>query len=110
MNYNKNTYMEDGSVWIHIMSEDCRSFLDLSFYSKEKHIMWVSNLNVERYARKQGRGNLILKYAFKLAKKLGCKYIYLEVKKGTFMFDWYSRLGFEPFSDENNNIQMFKNL
>lgn len=110
MNYRKNTYIEDGETKIHIMAEDGRSYAELNYYDQEQHNMWFCDLNVEKYCRKQGRGNDILKYSMKLAKKLGCKYLYLSAKKGSFMFDWYSRVGFTSYTENDGYIQMYKKL
>ena len=110
MRYINNYCLNGDEVTIHIMSDGGEAFIDLNFYHKERHNMWVYNLNVEEYLRNKGYGNEIIQYAINIAKGSGCEYLYLSVKENSFMLDWYLRLGFKRFSNQDNFIQMFKKL
>ena len=77
------------------MEEDGISFCMLSFYEKEKHIMYLSNLNIAENFREEGRGNDILKFAIDRAKSYGCEYLYLfTVDKDSWITEWYKRKGY----------------
>lgn len=110
MRYIKKFYSNGDEQCIHIMSDGGETFIDFSFYNKERHNMWIYNLNVDEDFRKQGYGNGIIQHVIQYAKEKGCEYLYLAVEENSFMPDWYFRLGFKRFSNQDNFIQMFKKL
>lgn len=106
---NRNTSEENTLVYI--MEEHGISFCMLSFYEKEKHIMYLSNLNVAENYREEGHGNDILKFAIDRAKSYGCEYLYLfTVDKDSWITEWYKRKGFIEYKVENGECNMYLKL
>jgi N-acetylglutamate synthase-like GNAT family acetyltransferase len=61
----------------------------------------ISNLSVSDEFRRSGAGNDIMKNLEQEATFIaGVEYVNLLVETGTFMHDWYSRLGYEEYSTE----------
>ena len=58
--------------------------------------------NVRTMTRGKGFGNVILDLADKEARRLGYKFIYLEVLKDAWMHKWYGRHGYKDFDDRTN--------
>lgn len=82
-------------------------------YDDDSNSLYLSNVFVEESSRKQGLGNHILSLVNDFAKKMNVKEIFLKVKKGTFILEWYKKNGYEYFSNDetdSNYIWMVKEV
>ena len=106
---NKNE--SEGDIQLAIMDSYGRAFCMLNYYEKENHSMFFSNFCVNKVSRSQGLGTEMIKEVIGLAKRLGCKYLYLEVEiSNEWVYEWYKRLGFVEYKNNGNRISMFKKL
>ena len=106
---NKNVHKDE--VLLYFMKNDGSAFCMLNYYKQEKHIMFLSNLNVNIESRGKGLGSCMMNNAILYAKSSGCKYLYLEViHESSWVFDWYERLGFKLYRKDGDSCYMFKEL
>ena len=106
---NKNE--TDGDIQLSIMDSYGRAFCMLNYYEKEKHAMFFSNFCVNEDNRSCGLGSIMINEVMKYAKDLGCEYLYLEVEiYNEWVCDWYERLGFVGYKNNEDRISMFKKL
>ena len=106
---NKNE--TDGDIQLSIMDSYGRAFCMLNYYEKEKHAMFFSNFCVNEENRSCGLGSIMINYVMKYARELGCEYFYIEVEiYNEWVCDWYERLGFVGYKNNEDRISMFKKL
>lgn len=109
--YILNENESEEKILLSVMEEHGISFCMLSYYEQEKHIMFLSNLNVSKKFRRKGYGNDILNYAIKYAKSHGGEYLYLfTIDKNSWITKWYNRKGFITFNIEDGGCNMFLDL
>ena len=75
--------------------------------------LFLSNLFVSENNRKQGIGNMLLKYSIQAAKRLGFHQFGLKVISGSWMEDWYKRFGFivdYMFEEDKLMTYLHKNI
>ena len=70
----------------------------------------IYRLNVEEKYRKNGYGKLLLSEAENEARRLGASVVALAAKKGTFMVDWYQRIGYKPLFSDDGYVTLYKEL
>ena len=68
--------------------------IKLEWYSDDVESGYITALYVDKDYRKIGIGGELLKYAEDVAKFKGVDELYLKVEDGTWMKDWYERLGY----------------
>lgn len=68
-------------------------------YSDDNKFLYLSNVYVSPELRGRGFGDRVLDFAFEKAKDLNYKKLCLNVKKDSWVEDWYKRRGFVPFED-----------
>lgn len=101
-----------GKIW-YINAIDNSFRFALYKYDDDSNSLYLSNVFVEESNRRQGLGNHILSLVNDFAKKINVKEIFLKVKKGTFMCQWYKKNGYEYFSNDetdSNYIWMVKEV
>lgn len=108
--YIMNVSDSENYITLSLMSKDGNAFCQLSYYQSESHKMYLSDLNVNNKLRGHGLGNGIITEAIRIARKRGCKYLYLDSKKLPWLFSWYMNLGFIRYTDTDEYYSMFKEL
>ena len=81
---------------------DGLGIVSLQIDKSEPHAGCIYNLSVHISSRRQGIGNELLKYVENFAKSQNLKEVYLTADKGSFVYDWYIRHGFEPDKSRQN--------
>lgn len=66
-------------------------------YNDDNSTIYLSNINIEQFARGRGFGNKILELADKESKKYNYSVICLKVLKSSWMHDWYINYGYNDF-------------
>ena len=106
-----NTNTSEDNVLVYCMEEHGYAFCELSYYENERHSMFLSNLNVEEQYRRMGMATELISIVSSIAKKKGCKYIYLHtVDENSWITYWYKRLGFIQYNKSDDGADMFKIL
>lgn len=65
----------------------------------------IANLRTDKEHLKQGFAKRIMTAAVKVAEGLGLKSVSLRVLKGSFMREWYIRLGYGFFAEDAEDEQ-----
>lgn len=69
----------------------------LYYYSDKTSEIILSDVKVNKIFRRHGYGNILLKHAKQLARERRFKKLFLNVKCGSWMEQWYKRNGFDFF-------------
>lgn len=76
----------------------CRAYR----YKDDALSIYFDWLSVHPNSRKQGLATELISVLHQLAKQLNAQYCYLWVKKDTWVADWYKRLGYEYYSENED--------
>ena len=95
------------------VTADGKALVTLSIEDERTDCGFVHSLMVLESERQKGIGTQLLKTVESKARQIGLQQIYLEARKGTFVIDWYRRLGFEiydenPKESKGNTVMMNK--
>lgn len=107
-----NKHSSGNHVIEYFMEKNGIAFCMLNYYENEKHIMYLSNLNIEEEHRQNGYGDDVLYFIKTYAKVHGCEYLYLSSENNkSWITEWYKRKGFKVFNEvENGECNMFLKL
>ena len=81
------------------ITSDGRAMVKLSLDDEIPRAGYINSLMVFETDRQQGIGTALMKEVEAFARKLDLGSIYLDARKGTFLIDWYRRLGFSIYND-----------
>lgn len=100
---------EDGESWL-FLEPISKSVCKIFIYKNAKD-GYISFLGVPDKSRKQGIGKFLLDRCCEIAKFLKLTEVYMNVKKDSWMHDWYARYGFAD-SDmiDDNYVEMTKTI
>ncbi len=101
-----------GKIWEYQAKDNSFNFL-LYKFNYEKDTYYLFNVFVDEKKRGMGLGNTILDMAEDIVKKANGNKIRLEVKKDSFVHDWYKRHGYKDVEldvDAPSYIWMIKDL
>lgn len=88
-----------------IMSNDFLASVKLAIDVDNPYAIYIRDLGVDSEYRDQGYGTKLLNLCFAIAKQIkGVSTCYITVPKGSWMYDWYCRLGFIYAGDESYGI------
>lgn len=88
-----------------IMSNDFLASVKLAIDVDNPCAIYIRDLGVDSEYRDQGYGTKLLNLCFAIAKQIkGVSTCYITVPKGSWMYDWYCRLGFIYAGDESCGI------
>lgn len=79
---------------IMLMGSDGLSFVRIYWYTDDEKSIFIECLSVDPTARRKGIATKMLKEVHDIAKRLEAESITLSVKRDSWVFDWYKRLGF----------------
>ena len=99
------------SIWI--MEKKGRAFARAYIYSDDDKTIYLDNLSVSWYARKEGLGTKLQEIREWIGSYVGFKESCLWVVKGTWQKEWYERRGYIEHQDhpeEKNGVWMIKSL
>ena len=95
------------------MEKEGRAFCRLYYYDDENTTVYLEGLSVVEEARRQGIGTELFKLMEYFGICLGATISNLWVDKDSWMFGWYSRMGYEylkDHEDQENCVWMKKSL
>lgn len=79
--------------------------------NKTPNVCFISSLMVDEHSRKNGNAKKLIQSAEDYAKKRGCNVISLQARYGSWMLDWYKRLGYIPnVMWDSENVLMTKEI
>lgn len=101
-----------GETQVDIMRKDGSSFVHIYWYDDDpENTLYVSGLHVDRLKRREGYGKELLVFVERIARNKGCSNIRLTVELGSWMYEWYKRLGFSFLKYSSDNyVWMEKKL
>ena len=100
--YHKNEWWWGHSITI--VTEDGSGYVNLQQENGIEDEMCISNLSVLEEQRHKGIGTALLAEAERVAKDYGMKRIYLSAEKGSFVVDWYERIGYTKDKYRNKHL------
>lgn len=78
---------------------------------KDAFYAYISNLKVHPSVQKQGRGTELIQMAEKEISAMGLKLALIQVVPGTWMEEWYKRLGYSTFQNTDDGfVELIKML
>lgn len=80
---------------IHLISDDGKALIKIVIDNRDKESCDLYDLNVHPSCQRQGIAFRLMQEAFATAKENGIKRVFLWVERGSWMENWYRRLGFE---------------
>lgn len=108
----KEETVDYGTVWKYEAKDGSFRFAVYK-YDGDDDTYYLANVFVDEESRGNGIGNFILDTAENAAKKANAKTLCLEVKTGSFAYDWYKRHGYVDVGkdeDEPSYTWMTKDL
>ena len=98
MNYIQHISISDWGTSYSIIHPNGEAFARAYMYHGDKKAIYLDMLSVNHDSRGCGMGTELQELRENTGRKLGCKYSYLWVKKGTWMRKWYARRGYKYYS------------
>ena len=78
---------------------------------KDDSYAYISNLKVHPSVQKRGRGAELIRLAEEEISAIGLKFALLQVLPGTWMEEWYRRLGYSTFQNTDEGfVELIKML
>ena len=101
----------DTTITLYIMGFNGISFARLYWYKDDNTSIYLADLSVCNSCTGHGLGKELQEIREDIGKKLGAKYSYLLVDKGSWMQDWYKRRGYKDIhKEEDGRVWMKKKL
>ena len=91
-----------------VMQREGKAFV--RFYSyDDQNCMYLASLSVHAEYRNNGQATRIMQLAERVAKENGFGSIVLKADEGSWMYEWYKRLGYVQFGDmEDDGLTWMK--
>ena len=97
---------------VFIMEKNGKGFGRVYWFNEDKTSAILCWLSVNEDERKKGLGTKLQEIREDIAKIIGATTTFLWVEKGSWMYEWYKRRGYEDYKDheEEDCIWMKKQL
>ena len=106
---------------IHIMGMSGKSYCRVYQYNDDKAVIYLDSLSVNFDERQKGIWKQLQELREEIGRNLGARIVCLEVKKDSWMFEWYERRGYvvsknfdfqfsEDEIENHENVWMEKSL
>lgn len=92
---------EDWGVIFYIMEKHGWAVVRMYIYKDDVESSYLIGLSVDEEHRHNHLATKLIKHYENIAKELGVEYSYLSVEKDEWMHEWYTKIGYVDF--ENNN-------
>ena len=93
----------DPDLQFQIMEKHARAYVSCIIFKDVRNMMTLYSLSVSKKYRKQGLATKLLERVKILALQHHCEYLTLYVKQGSWVEDWYRRLGFVDHTGSDLN-------
>lgn len=87
-----------GKSYVFVAS-DGKALVTLAIEDERPDAGFIHSLMVLESERQKGIGTMLVMTCEHMARRIGLKQIYLDARKGTFVIDWYRKLGFEIYEE-----------
>lgn len=82
-----------------IMRKDGLAFCRVYWYNDDNTTIYFDFLSVDKSIREQGIGTELIEMVESIGIELNVKFSILAVEIGSWMYDWYVKLGYKNYSD-----------
>ncbi len=109
MTFLKHTahWPEEGAKVMYFVEPFGRAIGCLRIYDDEKNYAVMEALHVSEELRSHGIGRALQEIREETAKEMGFKWVYLRVRKGSWMRKWYARRGYKWYSKIKGDKMMW---
>lgn len=87
------------STTIFIMRKDGKAVCKLSWWDNDLTTIYLDWLSIDNSIKRQGIGTYLQELREDIGRKLGATTAFLQVRKDTWMRDWYKRRGYVDYID-----------
>ena len=91
---------------LYIMEVEGKAYSRMYWFHDDPQSVYLNNLSVENNEREQGFGTKMQELREKIGIELGATQFFLWVKRGSWMHKWYTRRGYNDFSDYTDDDSM----
>lgn len=95
---------------INLVKNDGLAIIELSIDNSKPNYAYISSLKVHTSARGQGIASAIMNEIENIARSKKVGIIYLSAEIGSWVAEWYQRIGYVEYSREELLINMYKKL